>query len=211
VRDGDYVLCLNPGCAQVYTGPDGASPYVKSDLTVRVGYKEQDAPHLVCYCFEHSVEGIERDLRGVGKTTIPERIKSEVQAGNCACDVKNPQGTCCLGNVNRALKEAQQRIAGQSTVPIGAPAAQCAPPPLVEEEHEDCCRLPRREGAAVAVSRLKKVNKVLLPVAGTVVLAMIFFPHQIFAFLAKPEPAATPPTVADANLKTVVVHVPGMT
>ncbi|MFN3486596.1 MAG: putative iron-sulfur cluster-binding metallochaperone [Planctomycetota bacterium] len=129
VRDGDYVLCLNPGCAQVYTGPAGARPFVKSDLTVRVGYKETDGPHLVCYCFEHSVEDIEKELRTAGKTTIPERIRIEVKDGHCECEVKNPQGTCCLGNVNRAVKEAEARIAGGIELKV-APVVQCGPASL---------------------------------------------------------------------------------
>lgn len=211
VREGDYILCLNPGCAQVYTGSDGARSFVKSDLAVRVGYKEQDGPHLVCYCFDHSVEEVEAELRASGRTTIPERIKAEVKAGRCACDVKNPQGTCCLGNVNRAMKEAQDRIAGRETAPVGAPAVQCAPPPAAEENHEDCCSLPRRPGArASAVGRLKQVNKVLLPVVSAVILGMVFFPHQIFAFLAKSDSPSSSSAVIDSNLKTVVLRVPGM-
>jgi hypothetical protein len=28
-----------------------------------------------------------------------------VKAGNCACEVKNPSGKCCLGDVMRAAKD----------------------------------------------------------------------------------------------------------
>ncbi len=214
VHEGDYVLCLNPGCAQVYNGPDGARPFMKSDLAVRVGYKEQEGPHLVCYCFDHSVEEIESQLRGSGKTAVPESIKAEVKAGRCACEVKNPQGTCCLGNVNRAVKEAEARIAGRPTPPIGAPSVQCAPPPSLDESHEDCCSLPRKAGAPeAAVGRLKRLNKVILPIVTLLVLGMVFFPHQMFAFLAKSEPASpemAAPVTSDANLKTVILYVPGM-
>ncbi len=215
VREGDYVLCLNPGCAQVYTGPDGARSLVKSDLAVRVGYKEQEGPHLVCYCFDHSVEEIESQLRGNGKTTVPESVKAEVKAGRCGCEVKNPQGTCCLGNVNRAVKEAQERIAGRTTAPVGAPAVQCAPTPSLDESHEDCCCLPRKPGApAPAVGLLKRLNKVILPIVTVLILGMVFFPHEMFAFLAKQEPApagSSVPAIPDTRLKTVVLQVPGMT
>jgi hypothetical protein len=215
VREGDYVLCLNPGCAQVYSGPDGTRPFAKSDLAVRVGYKEREGPHLVCYCFNHSVEEIETQLRGSGKTTVPESIKAEIQAGRCACEVKNPQGTCCLGNVNRATKEAEARIAGRSTASVGAPAFQCAPPPAIGETHEDCCRLPRGPGApSKVVGGLQRLNKVIIPLVTVLILGMVFFPHQIFSFLARPEPASpTPsaPAILDTDLKSIVLSVPGMT
>jgi hypothetical protein len=215
VREGDYVLCLNPACAQVYTGPEGARPFMKSDLAVRVGYKEREGPYLVCYCFGHTVEEIEAQLRESGKTTVPERIKAEIRAGRCACEVKNPQGTCCLGNVNRAIQEAQARLAGRSAAPRGAPALQCAPPPAVEETHEDCCGLLRKSGTpSTAVRSLQRLNKVLLPIVSVLILGMVFFPHQIFSFLAAP--ASSPrgpeaPARPDARLTTVVLSVPGMT
>jgi hypothetical protein len=28
-----------------------------------------------------------------------------VKAGNCACEVRNPQGSCCLGNVQATVKQ----------------------------------------------------------------------------------------------------------
>jgi hypothetical protein len=40
---------------------------------------------------------------------MPERITGEVEAGRCACEVKNPSGACCLGEVNKAVKEAKLR------------------------------------------------------------------------------------------------------
>lgn len=214
VREGDYVLCLNPGCAQVYTGLDGVGSFAKSDLAVRVGYKEQEGPHLVCYCFDHSVEEIEDQLRGTGKSAVPESIKAEVKAGRCACEIKNPQGTCCLGNVNRAVREAQDRIAGRPAAPVGAPAVQCAPPPSLDENHEDCCSLPRKSGTpAAAVGQLRRLNKIILPIVTVLILGMVFFPHQMFAFLARSEPTpggSTAPAVLPPNLKTVVLNVPGM-
>lgn len=137
VREGSHVLCPNPACAQVYTSPDGGR-LMREDLATRVGYKEQAAPHLVCYCFGHSVEAIEDELRKTGVTTIPDRIREEIRTRRCACDRKNPQGTCCLGNVNRAVKDAQDRLAGRSREPLAAPVVQCAPPPELHEDHGGC-------------------------------------------------------------------------
>lgn len=41
--------------------------------------------------------------------TIPQRITAEVKAGNCACEIRNSQGSCCLGNVTAAVNRAMER------------------------------------------------------------------------------------------------------
>jgi hypothetical protein len=30
---------------------------------------------------------------------------TEVKAGNCACEMKNPSGKCCLGDVTRTVRD----------------------------------------------------------------------------------------------------------
>ncbi|HEY6324505.1 MAG TPA: hypothetical protein VJA16_23410 [Thermoanaerobaculia bacterium] len=32
-------------------------------------------------------------------------IRERVQAGDCACEVRNPTGRCCLGEVQRVVRE----------------------------------------------------------------------------------------------------------
>jgi hypothetical protein len=89
--------------------------FTKPDLKVRVGIKETDDPIPLCYCFDHSREDIRRDIEATGKTSVLEEIKAEVQGGFCACEVKNPSGACCLGDITRAIQEAKQRAA--ETIP----------------------------------------------------------------------------------------------
>lgn len=213
VVEGDYVLCVNPACAQVYTAPSGA-PLLRSDLAVRVGFKEQAGPHLVCFCFGHSVEDIEEELRRDGATRIPERIKAEIEAGRCSCDIRNPQGTCCLGDVNRAVHQARERLAGRPAPAVAAPDVQCAPPPVLQEAHSDCCRLPAA-GVEEAVSRggVQRLNRIMLPPIGVLVLAMVFFPHQMFALLPLPDSTGgrAVPAPPAGEWKAVRLEVPGMT
>ncbi|HSS44660.1 MAG TPA: (2Fe-2S)-binding protein [Thermoanaerobaculia bacterium] len=105
-----YRFCPAPGCDVVYFDIAADSIFRKSDLTVRVGQKETQDPIPVCYCFDFSVADLRRDLAARGKTEIPAIIATNVKAGHCACEVKNPQGTCCLGNVSRAVKGLQSEI-----------------------------------------------------------------------------------------------------
>ncbi len=47
---------------------------------------------LICYCFQHTVEDLEADIKVHDKSTIMEKIMAEKKAGNCQCKTKNPKG-----------------------------------------------------------------------------------------------------------------------
>src|SRR5713101_2012113 len=55
-------------------------------------------------CFNFSRADVRREC------TISARIAAEVRAGRCACEVKNPSGACCLGEVNRAVRDAKDAL-----------------------------------------------------------------------------------------------------
>jgi len=42
---------------------------------------------------------IECELRQSGTSTVVDRIAAKVKARECACEVRNPSGQCCLGEV----------------------------------------------------------------------------------------------------------------
>jgi len=77
----------------------------RADLLVRVGSKETEDPIPVCYCFGFTREDIQKEITETGDSTVANRISAEVKAGNCACEVKNPSGKCCLGDVTRIVKD----------------------------------------------------------------------------------------------------------
>lgn len=41
--------------------------------------------------------------------------RPHAEAGHCACEVKNPQGSCCLGNVSKALNQIRFEAASTSS------------------------------------------------------------------------------------------------
>lgn len=98
-----FSFCRNPDCAAVYFSNEMV--LTKRDVKVRVGIKEREDPIPLCYCFGYTRQDVRRDLQARGQTEIPARIKAEVQGGFCACEVKNPAGTCCLGDITRAVQE----------------------------------------------------------------------------------------------------------
>lgn len=106
IGSGQWFFCPEPGCEVVYFDAEGQC-LGKSALSVRVGAKERRAPRPVCYCFGHSFEEIQEEVAATGTSTIPESITEKCRQGLHECERKNPQGTCCLGNVRAALREAQ--------------------------------------------------------------------------------------------------------
>ncbi len=106
----DFWLCEDPDCEVVYFGEDGTLLQT-SDLRVIPSFKGAPSRNdLVCYCFLYRRQEIEDELRASGETTIFDRITAGVKAGNCACEVRNPSGQCCLGDVKRAIQETREKL-----------------------------------------------------------------------------------------------------
>lgn len=103
VRDEVYRFCASPDCVLVYFRADGSQTFARADLTVRVGVKERSGPRPLCYCFGHSAESIRDEWTVTRKSTVLESIKSGVKAGTCHCEVTNPGGACCLGDITKEV------------------------------------------------------------------------------------------------------------
>jgi Zinc binding domain len=103
LETGDYFFDTSPDCEVVYFSNESHSYFSTRDMNVRVGIKETQDPIPLCYCFGHTLESVRAELKSTGRSTVAERISQEIGAGNCACEVKNPSGRCCLGEVNRAV------------------------------------------------------------------------------------------------------------
>ncbi len=100
-----FSFCRTAACDVVYFTSEAT--FRKPDMKVRVGIKETEDPVPLCYCFDYTRADVFRDIEAGGSTSLPDRIKAEVQAGFCACEVKNPNGNCCLGEITRAIQEAR--------------------------------------------------------------------------------------------------------
>jgi hypothetical protein len=101
-----YYFCAARDCDVVYFGFDPQAPvFRRGDLLVRVGAKEESDSVPVCYCFGFTRKDIAMEIDRTGRSTVAERISTEVKRGNCACEVKNPSGKCCLGDVTRVVQD----------------------------------------------------------------------------------------------------------
>ncbi len=120
-----YRFCRTASCPVVYFAEETEEFYTVHQLRERVFQKEPGAHDVrVCYCFAYTPATIRQEYEASGKVTAVEVIEAGVKAGQCACEVRNPQGSCCLGNV-RAVVE--QVVGANAAGPTPAPGEALQP------------------------------------------------------------------------------------
>ena len=100
-----YQFCPTSTCPVVYFSE--TTSFDKKDVTVKIFQKETKATTPVCYCFGYNKKQLLEDKIKNGKSLIQEEIKSYTKNKKCACEIRNPQGGCCLRNVWLILKDIQ--------------------------------------------------------------------------------------------------------
>jgi len=107
VQDIEYLFCKTQTCPVVYFSPDGEQTFTVEQVRERVYQKEPDVQEVfVCYCFQHTVGDI-RAASSENRATLVDDINTGINAEQCACDLRNPQGSCCLGNVRGLIKRVE--------------------------------------------------------------------------------------------------------
>lgn len=111
MHDGDYLFCRTPACPVVYFTADGMQTFTTEQVREHIYQKEPDTDTVfVCYCFRHTVGEI-RSMHRTNRAALLHDIDAGIQAGQCACDLRNPQGSCCLGNARGLIKRLERSAA----------------------------------------------------------------------------------------------------
>jgi hypothetical protein len=100
-------FCKSPECDVVYFD-ETASPYRVGDLRSAVWQKMPEGDRTICYCFAETEAALRADVDQNTQSVI-DRVRAHIDAGRCACDVRNPRGVCCLGDLAAIMK----RLKGQ--------------------------------------------------------------------------------------------------
>ncbi len=109
LREVQYYYCKEPACTVVYFSNEDVPFFSIDDVAVKVFAKDQGDEVPVCYCFDWTRGRIKQQIRELGQSTAAVEIAREIKAGHCMCDIKNPKGECCLGEVNAFVKEVVAR------------------------------------------------------------------------------------------------------
>jgi hypothetical protein len=100
-----YRYCATEACPVVYYGSGGVV-LERQHVRVPVNAKDMGADVPLCYCFGHTRRSIAEEIAATGRSSAFTAVTHEVKAGHCACEVKNPSGRCCLGDVRACEKRA---------------------------------------------------------------------------------------------------------
>ena len=59
---------------------------------------------MICYCFGETEAVMRTEMLRDGTTNAVHRVREHIEARRCACEVRNPRGVCCLGDLTQAVK-----------------------------------------------------------------------------------------------------------
>ena len=118
VRDTKYLFCRTQTCSVVYFSADGKQTFTVEQVREKVYQKEPEAENVfVCYCFRHTVGDL-RVALPEERSAIVDDINTGINVGQCACDLRNPQGSCCLGNVRAMINQLEKPALARSRTSI---------------------------------------------------------------------------------------------
>jgi len=101
-----FWFCATAACDVAYFHSATGDRVGCAEVRVPIFQKRTEPERLVCYCFQHTVAAIQQEVRESGTSRIAADIKAKCTQGLDDCGRTNPQGACCLGNVQRVIREA---------------------------------------------------------------------------------------------------------
>jgi len=102
--DTDHYFCSISNCDVVYFDTN-KKIYSISDIKVPVHQKDVSLKVPVCYCFDWTKEKIIKSVEKELKPNPIDHIRENIKENRCGCEVNNPQGSCCLGNVTKFMNQ----------------------------------------------------------------------------------------------------------
>lgn len=104
----EHRFCPDPSCEVVYFDAQGAC-FDRRDVRVAVWQKEAAGDRVICYCFGETEAVIRDEIRTVGRSAAIDRVREHIAAKRCACEVRNPRGACCLGDLIAAVERIEAK------------------------------------------------------------------------------------------------------
>ncbi|MEJ7863028.1 MAG: hypothetical protein WKF90_15475 [Pyrinomonadaceae bacterium] len=108
VGDAEYKFCPSENCLVVYYSVAGRV-FTVEDVRELVTVKTSGDSRPVCYCFGFTEGFIREDIEQTGKSTVSAQVTQFIKEKLCVCEVRNPAGACCLGEINRTVKTLASR------------------------------------------------------------------------------------------------------
>lgn len=107
-------FCATASCPAVYFDTGVPITFTEDELTILVHAKhpaDEEVP--VCYCFGYTPRNIREQITRIRSSQISKTVSAAVKAGHCACEVRNPKGACCLGDIAKSEKRIASSLASR--------------------------------------------------------------------------------------------------
>jgi hypothetical protein len=96
---GSYYFCAAKECAVGYFSSDGNS-IPKQHLRAFQALLDDK----LCYCFDIDSAQYQAALLDNTDAAIKDFVVQKTKSGDCACEIRNPSGQCCLADFKRLEK-----------------------------------------------------------------------------------------------------------
>jgi len=103
-----FYFCASYGCETVYFS-DAGQVFRTVDVAVEVWQKQPAGDRTWCYCFGESEAAMRAELESTGQIRAVDRVRRHVAERRCACDLRNPRGACCLGDLSAAVRTLSEK------------------------------------------------------------------------------------------------------
>lgn len=103
VSDEEYRFCNSRNCDVVYY-TISREKFTGADLRELVTSKTAGDVKPLCYCFDFTEGDMRKEIARTGNTSIPAQVTQLIKEKLCACEIRNPSGACCLGEINKTAK-----------------------------------------------------------------------------------------------------------
>jgi len=97
LREEILYFCDSVICPVIYFSVDDII-FTQESLRGPVGQKSNDPLRTICYCFDVTAQQVLDELCIDGLSPSKEFVVNQTKEKNCACEIRNPSGRCCLAN-----------------------------------------------------------------------------------------------------------------
>ena len=108
VDNGEYKFCPSENCPVVYYSASGKT-FTIDDVRELVTSKAKGDSRPLCYCFGFTEGFARQEIAQTGESSVPAQVTQFIKEKLCVCEVRNPAGACCLGEINRTVKTLASR------------------------------------------------------------------------------------------------------
>ncbi len=102
VETDSYYFCIDSDCSVGYFSQEGEMIH-KQQLRAFTRFKHRK----LCFCFDINTEQYINALKDKTAAIIKEFVMKKTKSGDCACEIRNPSGQCCLASFKQLEKSSE--------------------------------------------------------------------------------------------------------